>query len=60
MMVTTSEYIDYSTAGDAGLGITFRCPVCSSKLNLATSQWWEVFCDCGYEWKLELKAVGKK
>ena len=57
------ETADLKITGlNAECGDSFEgfCPKCHEKLSVATSQYWETKCSCGYEWKLVLKIIGEK
>jgi hypothetical protein len=58
--IKTTEVEYKSSDSDAGLCFTIICPACKEKITCGEYAWWNQKCKCGYEWHVEVVAIGTK
>jgi len=45
---------------EAGDTYELICPNCGSTVLWAPYGWWKAKCDCGYEWRVQVRGLGIK
>lgn len=55
---TTNVKFDYENSEDGEVyEITY--PKCGFKVSWAPMGWWKTKCSCGYNWRVEITAIGE-
>jgi hypothetical protein len=43
-----------------GYAYKFNCPKCKTEIILAPHGWWPTACECGFNWGIQVKAIGSR